>query len=85
MDGRGLMLLQLMIGLHVDDGGDIDDGTDENDVGCLLLGQVLLSMMKIAVDDDTGTSRLVWHKLLAVDVGLFLSHSFENVIGWDCH
>lgn len=61
-NGCGLMMSLLVIGLHANNGGDVDDDIDDNDVGCFELGRFSLSMMELDVDDGTGTFRLAWHR-----------------------
>lgn len=51
-------MFSFMTDLHVDYGGDVDVYIDADDVRYFKLGQVLLSMIRIHVDDGTGFSKL---------------------------
>lgn len=50
---------------HVDDGGDVDEGIDD-DVGCFQLDPILLSMREVDIADRTGTSRMALLSILVL-------------------
>lgn len=53
-------MLLLTIDFPVDEVVDMDVGIDDDDVGRFQLGRVSLLMIRVHVDDGTGTSELAW-------------------------